>query len=89
MQKSGVRKSGIFQVLRMIETAFSIVITFPFHFRNIEKNQPEEIKDLILNYIINEYLEDEETEITYDTLLITSGHIDSFSIVALVNQYIK
>lgn len=41
------------------------------------------MKDLILNYVINEYQEDEDDEITYDTPLISSGFVDSFSMVSL------
>ena len=43
----------------------------------------EEMKDLVLNYVINEYQEDEDEEITYDTPLISSGYVDSFSMVSL------
>ena len=43
----------------------------------------EDIKDLILNYVINEYREDEDDEITYETPLISSGFVDSFSMVSL------
>jgi acyl carrier protein/D-alanine--poly(phosphoribitol) ligase subunit 2 len=43
----------------------------------------EDIKDLVLNYVINEYQEDEDDEITYDTPLISSGFVDSFSMVSL------
>jgi acyl carrier protein len=43
----------------------------------------EDIKDLILTYVINEYREDEDDEITYDTPLISSGFVDSFSMVSL------
>jgi len=43
-----------------------------------------ELKELILNYILNEYLEDEDVEINYDTPLISSGLIDSFSMVSLL-----
>ncbi|MBS0009937.1 MAG: acyl carrier protein [Bacteroidales bacterium] len=43
----------------------------------------EEMKDLILTYVINEYQEDEDDEITYDTPLISSGFVDSFSMVSL------
>ncbi|HEY5124274.1 MAG TPA: acyl carrier protein [Ignavibacteria bacterium] len=42
------------------------------------------MKDLILDYVIKEYLEDEETEITCDTPLISSGYVDSFSMVSLL-----
>ncbi len=43
----------------------------------------EEIKDIVLDYVINEYLEDEDEEITYDTPLISGGIVDSFSMVSL------
>ncbi len=43
----------------------------------------ENIKDLVLEYVINEYQEDEDDEITYDTPLISSGFVDSFSMVSL------
>jgi len=42
-----------------------------------------EIKDVILNYVIEEYLEDEDEEISYDTPLISGGIVDSFSMVSL------
>jgi len=44
----------------------------------------EDIKDLVLNYVIKEYLDDENEEITYDTPLISSGYVDSFSMVSLL-----
>ena len=44
----------------------------------------EDIKDLVLNYVINEYLEDDDEKITYDTPLISSGYVDSFSMVSLL-----
>jgi len=44
----------------------------------------EDIKDLILDYVKKEYLEDEDEEITYDTPLISSGYVDSFSMVSLL-----
>ena len=43
----------------------------------------EEIKDVILQYVIDEYQEDEDDEITYDTPLISGGFVDSFSLVSL------
>ncbi|MDH4158025.1 MAG: acyl carrier protein [candidate division Zixibacteria bacterium] len=43
----------------------------------------EEMKDVILEYVIQEYLEDEDEEITYDTPLISGGIVDSFSMVSL------
>lgn len=43
----------------------------------------DNMKDLVLEYVINEYQEDEDDEITYDTPLISSGFVDSFSMVSL------
>ena len=43
----------------------------------------EEIKDVILQYVIDEYQEDEDDQITYDTPLISGGFVDSFSLVSL------
>ena len=42
------------------------------------------IKDTILQYVKNEYLEtDDDRVITYDTPLISGGIVDSFSMVSL------
>jgi acyl carrier protein len=42
------------------------------------------IKDTVLQYVKNEYLEtDDDREITYDTPLISGGIVDSFSMVSL------
>jgi acyl carrier protein len=43
----------------------------------------EDIKDIVLEYVKEEYLEDEDDEITYDTPLISGGIVDSFSMVSL------
>ncbi len=44
----------------------------------------EELKDLVLKYVKNEYLEDDDdTELGYDTPLISGGIVDSFSMVSL------
>ena len=50
----------------------------------MEKMNLDVMKDLVLNYVIREYKEDEEAEITYDTPLISSGYVDSFSMVSLL-----
>lgn len=50
----------------------------------MEKMNSEEMKDLVLNYVIKEYLEDEDKEISYDTPLISGGYIDSFSMISLL-----
>jgi acyl carrier protein len=44
----------------------------------------EDMKDLILNFIRNEYFEDDDEEITFDTPLISGGYIDSFSMVSIL-----
>lgn len=42
------------------------------------------VKDTVLEYVKNEYLEtDDDREITYDTPLISGGIVDSFSMVSL------
>lgn len=43
----------------------------------------EDMKDIVLEYVIEEYLEDEDEELTYDSPLITGGIVDSFSMVSL------
>ena len=44
----------------------------------------DEIRDIVLKYVKNEYLEDDDdTELTYDTPLISGGIVDSFSMVSL------
>lgn len=41
------------------------------------------LKDIILDYVKREYLEDEDQVIDYDTPLISGGIVDSFSMVSL------
>lgn len=43
----------------------------------------DEMRDIVLKYVIAEYLEDDTQEITYDTPLISGGIVDSFSMVSL------
>jgi acyl carrier protein len=44
----------------------------------------DEQKQIILDYVINEYLEeDDDQEIDLDTELISGGIVDSFSMVSL------
>jgi acyl carrier protein len=45
--------------------------------------QDQELKDVVLKYVIDEYVEDEDDEVTYDTPLISGGLVDSFSMVSL------
>ena len=42
-----------------------------------------ETKDVILDYIKEEYLDDEDMELDYSSPLITGGIVDSFSMVSL------
>ena len=45
----------------------------------------DEITKVVLNYVTREYLEEgDEREITETTLLISSGIVDSFSMVSLL-----
>ena len=43
----------------------------------------EDIKAAVLEYVKDEYLEDEDEEIAFDTPLISGGIVDSFSMVSL------
>jgi len=44
----------------------------------------DDMKDIVLEYIVDEYLdEDEEDEVSFDSPLISSGIVDSFSMVSL------
>lgn len=43
----------------------------------------EDMKDIVLAYVIEEYLEDEEEELSYESPLISGGIVDSFSMVSL------
>jgi D-alanine--poly(phosphoribitol) ligase subunit 2 len=50
----------------------------------MENFNEKETKDLILQYVINEYIDDDDAKITYDTPLISGGFVDSFSMVSLL-----
>jgi acyl carrier protein/D-alanine--poly(phosphoribitol) ligase subunit 2 len=50
----------------------------------MEENALHEMKEMILKYVIKEYVDDEDVEITYETPLISSGYVDSFSMVSLL-----
>jgi acyl carrier protein len=41
------------------------------------------MKDIVLKYVIDEYLDDPDEELTYDSPLISGGIVDSFSMVSL------
>ena len=50
----------------------------------MEENTLNEMKELIRNYVIKEYIDDDDATITYDSPLISSGYVDSFSMVSLL-----
>ena len=43
----------------------------------------DEIRDAVLEYVKDEYVEDDDEDVTYDTRLISSCLVDSFSMVSL------
>ncbi len=44
----------------------------------------EKMKEVILEYVVDEYIdEDDDIEVEYDSPLISSGIVDSFSMVSL------
>ena len=43
----------------------------------------DEMQKIVLEYVENEYLEDEDEELTVDSPLISGGIVDSFSMVSL------
>ena len=43
-----------------------------------------EMKELIINCVFKEYIDDDDVKITYETPLISSGYVDSFSMVSLL-----
>jgi acyl carrier protein len=43
----------------------------------------EEMRKIILEYVIKEYTDEDSDEVTYSTPLISGGLVDSFSMVSL------
>jgi acyl carrier protein len=43
----------------------------------------DDMKQIVLTYVRNEYLEDEDEELNFDTPLISGGIVDYFSMVSL------
>jgi len=43
----------------------------------------DDMQKVVLDYVIEEYVEDEDEELTLDTPLISGGIVDSFSMVSL------
>jgi len=50
----------------------------------MEKMDLQEMKTMILDYVLKEYIDDEDAEVTFDTPLISGGFVDSFSMVSLL-----
>jgi acyl carrier protein len=50
----------------------------------MERMSVDEMKSLVLKYVKDEYIDNEDTQITYDTPLISKGYVDSFSMVSLL-----
>ncbi len=50
----------------------------------MEENALNEMKEMVLKYVVKEYVDDEDVEITYETPLISSGYVNSFSMVSLL-----
>lgn len=62
----------------------TIINLTDINIRIMEKMNADEMKDLVLKYVTEEYIDDDDVEITYDTPLISSGYVDSFSMVSLL-----
>ena len=43
----------------------------------------EDMKQIVLDYVKREYLEEDDDDISFDTPLISGGIVDSFSMVSL------
>lgn len=50
----------------------------------MEEQKLDEMKKLVLDYVIREYIEDDDVTVEFDTPLISSGYVDSFSMVSLL-----
>jgi acyl carrier protein/D-alanine--poly(phosphoribitol) ligase subunit 2 len=50
----------------------------------MEEMNINEMKELVLKYVVKEYIDDDDVKITYETPLISSGYVDSFSMVSLL-----
>ena len=48
-----------------------------------KEKKMDEMQKVVLEYVEEEYLEDDDEELTVDTPLITGGIVDSFSMVSL------
>lgn len=50
----------------------------------MEESTLNEMKELIRKYVTKEYIDDDDVTITDDTPLISSGYVNSFSMVSLL-----
>lgn len=50
----------------------------------MEENNLNEMKEMVLKYVIKEYIDDDDVKLTYESPLISSGYVDSFSMVSLL-----
>jgi acyl carrier protein len=50
----------------------------------MEESTLNEMKELVRKYVTKEYIDDDDVTITDDTPLISSGYVDSFSMVSLL-----
>jgi acyl carrier protein len=50
----------------------------------MDKMNDDEMKKMVLDYIMKEFIDDEDEEITNETQLISGGYVDSFSMVSLL-----
>ena len=50
----------------------------------MDEQKRDEIRKMIHDYVKSEYIDDDDVDLTYDTPLISSGYVDSFSMVSLL-----
>ncbi len=50
----------------------------------MEEQKLDEISKMVHDYVKSEYIDDDDVTLTNDTPLISSGYVDSFSMVSLL-----
>ena len=50
----------------------------------MEESTLNEMKEMVRKYVTKEYIDDDDVTITDETPLISSGYVDSFSMVSLL-----
>lgn len=75
MPENGELIREIFQELKTIKL---------YKFQTMKNTSIDNMKEIVLNYVIKEYIDDEDVKINYETKLISSGVVDSFSMVSLL-----